>query len=175
MARTLGVAGSAAVSAARAPVTSVLMAIGGCSLLGWGLYGCAVQRGAAPGNPAYRAYQGLHLLRRELLPVAGACGSRDVLVHQGASQVVGTRLECQLRSLDTHLDPGDLDVPDRTVQTDPGYGVNLQGFLERGAATGLALQIDRSRHMHEGQGDELEQPAVVIGDLLVEISDDHQV
>ena len=48
---------------------------------------------------------------------------------------------------------------------DAAHGVHEQGLPEGGAPAGLALQVDRRGHVHEGQGHELGEPA----GLLLEV------
>ena len=64
------------------------------------------------------------------LAVRGARGARDVLVDEGAAEVVGARAEHLARALRAQLHPGDLDVVDGTGVAEPPDGVHEQRLSE---------------------------------------------
>src|SRR5262249_44212335 len=76
--------------------------------------GAAVERGALLERATERLDDGAQLGLVELLPVAGARGARDVLVHEGAAEVVASGLERLAGTGDTGLDPRHLHVVDPT-------------------------------------------------------------
>ena len=52
---------------------------------------------------------------------------RDRLLHQGAADVVGARVQHRAGAVDAELDPAGLDVVDAAVQQDPGHRVDGAG------------------------------------------------
>src|ERR1700722_1322277 len=98
-----------------------------------------VQGGALAQGPAKRLDQGAELILAHVLAVARTRRTRDVFIHQGAAQVVGSRrqnLRCAGRP---HLDPADLDVRDPAVIGDAAHRVHEDRLAKRRAATRLAL------------------------------------
>src|SRR5665213_2012553 len=72
----------------------------------------AVQRGALGERPPEGGHQGPEAVGVHHLAVAGARRPRDVLVDQGAAEVVDARAEELAGSGGAHLDPAQLDVVD---------------------------------------------------------------
>src|SRR5437588_4924972 len=89
------------------------------------------------------------------LAVRRTGGAGDVLVHEGAAEVVGARLQDLAGTRCPDLHPGHLHVLDPRVVGDAAHGMHEQVLAERGPAPRLALQVDRRRHVHEGEGHEL--------------------
>src|SRR4051812_3582449 len=75
--------------------------------------GAAVERGALHERAAERLDDRPEHHVVGFLAVARTRGTRDVLVHQGAAEVVAAGLERLTRAADARLDPRDLDVVDR--------------------------------------------------------------
>src|SRR4051812_40012772 len=86
------------------------------------------------------------------LAVRRAGGAGDVLVHERATEVVGARLQDLAGTRCPHLHPRHLHVLDPRVIGDAPDSVHEQVLAERGTAPRLALQVDRRRHVHEGEG-----------------------
>src|SRR5262249_56435546 len=80
----------------------------------------------------------------QFLAVAGAGGARDVLVHERATKVVGTRTEGLTGAGDAHLHPRDLNVVDPAPVCDAGDGMDEQRFPERRPGAGSSLEEDRA-------------------------------
>ena len=77
--------------------------------------GSAVERRALLERPAQSARRSTELCLVELLAVARAGGPRDVLVHQGAAEIVRARLQDLAGPADPALDPRRLHVGDRVA------------------------------------------------------------
>src|SRR6266851_9150008 len=124
-----------------------------------------VERATARPGPADLADEGLHHLGRKFLAVGGPDGPGDVLVHEGAAEVVAARVQGELRAGHAHLHPGHLDVGDPRMQGEAGDGMDLQRLLERRPLAGLALEVDRGPHVHEGKRHELGEAAGLLLDV----------
>src|SRR4051794_5184860 len=92
-----------------------------------------------------RATDGFHDLPEgafvHALAVRGARGSRDVLVHQRAAEVVGPGLQNLPGAAGSDLHPRHLNVGDPGVVRDATDTVHEQRFAERRATPRLALQV----------------------------------
>ena len=131
----------------------------------------AVERGALHERAPDRLDDGADLRLVELLTVARARRSRDVLVHQRAAEVVGTGLQDLAGADDTALHPRRLDVGDRVPVRDAADRVHQEHLAERRAAPRLALDEDRRGHVHEGERHELGEAA----GLLLQLAGAHEV
>ncbi len=83
----------------------------------------------------------------------------DRLLHQRAAYVVRPTNEHGPTALHPELDPGALDVVDRTVQQNARHRVHGPVLLAGGAGTGDTGQVDRRAVMDEGEGHELGEAA----------------
>ena len=104
-------------------------------------------------------------------PCVRAGRPRDVLVHQRAAQVVGPGPQDLPRALGAHLDPAHLDVVDVARVGDARHRVHQQRLAEGRSPPGLALEVDRGGHVHEGQRHELGEAA----GLALEVPGAHHV
>ena len=83
------------------------------------------------------------------------CGPADVLVHQRSAEIVHARIQQLPHTGPADLHPRGLNVVDVTVVGDPADCVDEHRLAEGGAASSLALQIDRRCHVDKRQRDEL--------------------
>ena len=79
---------------------------------------------------------------RHLLTVVGASGSRDVLVHKGASEVVASSSKQLSGTRDTDLHPTHLNIVDQAVVHDASDGMHEDRLAEGGPSSRLLLEID---------------------------------
>src|SRR3954470_971631 len=79
----------------------------------------AIQRRALRERTAERFDDRTELRLVKLLAVARARGAGDVLVHQGAAEIVGACLQYLTRAGDAALHPRRLHVRDRVAVGDP--------------------------------------------------------
>ena len=134
--------------------------------------GAAVERGALLERAAERLDDRAELGLVELLAVARAGGARDVLVHQRAAEVVGSRPAApggRRRRPSSPTTPG-------CCRSSPRYAMRPTACISStsrnvGPAARLPLQEDRRRHVHERQRHELGEAA----GLLLQRAGAHEV
>ena len=126
-----------------------------CSRGGLPIQGRALLRHASAGRD-----QLVHALRRHLLPVAGAGGARDALVHERAAQVVGARLPDKrarpLRPSFTH-DTWMLGITGCSASRATAC-ISIVSRIGRTLAR-AAFQVHRRFHVHERQRHEFGEAA----------------
>ena len=103
--------------------------------------------------------------------MAGARGTRDVLVHERAAEVVAPCEQRLARAGDAGLDPRHLHVVDPPAVRDAADRVHQQNLAHRRALASLVLQEDRRGHVHERERHELGEAAR----LLLQRAGAHEV
>ena len=131
----------------------------------------AVQRGALGQGAPQGLDDGGEPLGVHHLTVAGPRGPRDVLVHQGAAEVIDSGPQDLADAFGPHLDPADLDVVDGAAVGDPAHGVHQQGLSEGGPPAGPFLKVEGGGHVYERERDEFGETT----GLTLELPGDHQV
>ena len=96
----------------------------------------AVEGGALHQGPTQGGHDGAEPSAPMQLAVAGPGRPGDVLVHQGAAQVVDPGPEHLADALGAHLHPADLDVLDGVAVGDAAHRVHQQRLAERRAPAG---------------------------------------
>src|ERR1700694_2884343 len=104
------------------------------------------------GNATNSAYNLLHLGWWQLLDELAACCPRDALVHQGATEIVGSCLQTSFDAFATHLYPRDLNICNVGIEHQARPCVHQDSFTEGWSFARSAFPVDGSLHMHEGQG-----------------------
>ena len=81
--------------------------------------------------------------------------TRDVLVHQRATEVVAAGLQQLHCARLADLHPRQLHVVDQPAVRNARHSVHQQRLAKRRSAPRVLLQINRRRHVHKRQADEL--------------------
>mmetsp|Transcript_113352 Transcript_113352/g.366694 ORF Transcript_113352/g.366694 Transcript_113352/m.366694 type:complete len:643 (-) Transcript_113352:362-2290(-) len=122
----------------------------------------AVRGRALDGHAPRPASDLPELLGSQPLPMLAAGGCRDRLVDEGASQIVDSSMEQQLRHPGALLDPRGLDVVHSPVQHDPRHRMrqdHLDAARSRPATGQQPEAVHRRLGGDEGEGHELGEAA----------------
>ena len=84
--------------------------------------------------------------------------TRDVLVHQRATEIVAAGLQQLHCARLANLHPRQLHVVDQPAIRNARHSVHQQRLAKRRSAPRVLLQINRRRHVHKRQANELGKP-----------------